>query len=576
MYLLKQKYKEHEVPSLFLWQQAVTMSLSERPWQKLRRNILLIIQLIVATLLVLALCSPYILGNELVENYILVIDSSMSMQATDASKSRFEEAKQSMYQIIDNAKGTVKIAIVAASSKPYLASGFTDDKIAVKNKIDQISVTNSGLDEDATAELVKMLKQQHDAAVYFFTDNAAIEFSGIEKHNVVTGNSVDNIAITLISHKVDADRVVVLVKVKNYSDKIAKNSVALYADDNIYDVADVSVAANSEKDVFFGSVPLGVKNLTAKLTEDDYLAVDNVAFDVVSQGEKQKALLITERNVFLENMLSLLPNIELYKKTEATDELSGYKLYIFDGDVLPLELPKDGHILILNPPPGNSFIETEEEVYINEIYENDSKLLKYLSGIKFSVLKSKSIKTPNWADNVLSSEKTPLVIAGEFNNQKVMVIGFDLHNTDLPLRKEYPIFIYNLMQWFVPESPYTSGILSGDIVMINLEPDTEKATIADPLGNSTKLFETSAVFAFSDTNATGIYVLEQTSKEGSSYSSFPVNVVKTESDLRAQAVNTSEEVKKVEDVLVNVSLQKYFLMFILIILLVEWWVYSRA
>ena len=41
LYLLKQKYKEQEVSSLFLWKKAQMQSLAQEPWQKLKKNILM-------------------------------------------------------------------------------------------------------------------------------------------------------------------------------------------------------------------------------------------------------------------------------------------------------------------------------------------------------------------------------------------------------------------------------------------------------------------------------------------------------------------------------------------------------
>ena len=41
MYLLKQKYKEKQVPSLYLWEKVLTQTKAQEPWQKLRKNLLM-------------------------------------------------------------------------------------------------------------------------------------------------------------------------------------------------------------------------------------------------------------------------------------------------------------------------------------------------------------------------------------------------------------------------------------------------------------------------------------------------------------------------------------------------------
>jgi hypothetical protein len=45
MYLLKLRREEHKVSSTFLWQRMVRDVEANAPWQKLRRNLLLLLQL---------------------------------------------------------------------------------------------------------------------------------------------------------------------------------------------------------------------------------------------------------------------------------------------------------------------------------------------------------------------------------------------------------------------------------------------------------------------------------------------------------------------------------------------------
>ncbi len=575
MYLLKQKYKNQVVPSLFLWKQAVTMSLSERPWQKLRRNLLMLLQILLALLLVFALANPFALGSDFVASYVIIIDTSASMQATDSAPTRFENAKSLVYQLIDDAKNGTEFSVIAASGNPFLLSGYTDDKLSVKNKIENLSVSNGGIDLAATAELVKMVQSGKETTVFSFSDSM-LEFAGVEKQDFIVGKNSDNVAITLLSHVVDSDRIVTLVKVKNFGESRAVNTVSLYTDDIIFDVAEITLEAGQEKDVFFPSVPLGSKLLTAKLTNSDVLPIDDVAYDVVSDSDKKRTLLVTDKNIFLENMLSLMPNLELYKGTPESFETSGYELYVYDG-FLPEVLPTDGHVLIFNPPVGNSFIQTNDEVLVSNLFQSESSLLKYVSGINFSILKSKELVLPDWASVVVSSTETPLIISGEINSQKIAVMGFDLHNTDLPLKKEYPIFMYNLMQYFVPDTAFSANALSGDAVSVSLNPSTEKALVVSPSGKTTNFTNIASTLVFNETNEVGFYVLEQTTNEGKKYDSFPVNVVKTESDLKrtGEAENVGT-VKTVKGTAANKNLKNYFIAAILAVLCLEWWVFSRV
>ena len=51
LYILKQKYKEVPVSSLYLWKKVLDNTKAHAPWQKLRKSILMVLQIIAMILL---------------------------------------------------------------------------------------------------------------------------------------------------------------------------------------------------------------------------------------------------------------------------------------------------------------------------------------------------------------------------------------------------------------------------------------------------------------------------------------------------------------------------------------------
>ena len=60
MYLLKLRRDERVVPSTLLWQKLLTDVEANAPWQKLRRSLLLLLQLLLVALLAILAARPFL------------------------------------------------------------------------------------------------------------------------------------------------------------------------------------------------------------------------------------------------------------------------------------------------------------------------------------------------------------------------------------------------------------------------------------------------------------------------------------------------------------------------------------
>ena len=93
-YLLKRRRVVRLVSSTVLWQRFLNETQASSPFQKLRHNWLLVIQLILLALAVFALTRPYFAGKLESGRFIVaILDVSASMQSTDVSPSRLGQAK---------------------------------------------------------------------------------------------------------------------------------------------------------------------------------------------------------------------------------------------------------------------------------------------------------------------------------------------------------------------------------------------------------------------------------------------------------------------------------------------------
>ena len=145
LYFLKLRRPKMEVPSLALWQSVVNDQRVNSPFQKFRRNLLLLLQIILLCLLVLALMQPFLqAGAEVAEYMPLLIDCSASMSAVDEvnGRSRLDVVKDQVREQIENISGDQKIALFAFSSTGRRLSEFTNDRRTLLKALESIQPTH--------------------------------------------------------------------------------------------------------------------------------------------------------------------------------------------------------------------------------------------------------------------------------------------------------------------------------------------------------------------------------------------------------------------------------------------------
>src|SRR5262249_1779904 len=144
-YLLKLKRKRRVVSSVFLWQRALEEIEANAPFKKLRRSLLLLLQLLILAALVFALARPLLKTQALTPgSSIIIIDSTASMSAKDEDgHTRLEQAKQLARDMIDNLSGSDRASIIESSSQVTVRSTLTSDRAALRNALNDIHETDA-------------------------------------------------------------------------------------------------------------------------------------------------------------------------------------------------------------------------------------------------------------------------------------------------------------------------------------------------------------------------------------------------------------------------------------------------
>jgi Ca-activated chloride channel homolog len=142
-YFLKLKRQRHRVSSLVLWYQVINDQRVNAPFQKFKRNLLLLLQMLVLACLVLAAMQPYLAGAGVHAQFQpILIDCSASMAALDqpGGISRLDAAKKQVEALIDNLLPDQQAALIAFHSTAKRLTDFTDNKRILKEALAKLEV----------------------------------------------------------------------------------------------------------------------------------------------------------------------------------------------------------------------------------------------------------------------------------------------------------------------------------------------------------------------------------------------------------------------------------------------------
>ncbi|MCG8648225.1 MAG: BatA and WFA domain-containing protein [Pirellulales bacterium] len=149
LYFLKLRREPVEVPSTYLWSRTIEDLHVNSLLQRLRSNLLLLLQLLAIAAAALALLRPGIRGEDSSQKrMVFLLDTSASMQATDVDgdESRFEKAKRLIRERIDSVTENESMMLVTFSDRAEVLQSFTTDRGRIREALDRAQVTNQPTD----------------------------------------------------------------------------------------------------------------------------------------------------------------------------------------------------------------------------------------------------------------------------------------------------------------------------------------------------------------------------------------------------------------------------------------------
>ncbi|MCK6625193.1 MAG: BatA domain-containing protein [Anaerolineae bacterium] len=558
LYLLKLRRQDHVVSSTYLWQRFVRDVEANAPWQKLRRNLLLLLQLLFMLLLILALARPATQAEGVVgQTVVLILDTSASMAATDGEdngRTRLDATKAAARELIVNLPDQTRVTLMAAAGGEVdtLVSASQDRRQAL-DVLTAVQPTALNSDLAPALALAEAIVARETGAEIILLSDGVVQLPErltVPLHFISVGKSDANQAISALSVTFGPGGTVTLfVQASNYSNQPVQRRLTLLVDGAPFTAFDLDLPPGGHVEQLVENLPASAQTVEVALnqTQTDVLPLDDQAWLVVHPAEPVAATLITSGNFFLQTALNLLGSQQSgtnFTLTVITPEdwqtnPPPSTLHIFDS-YTPDSLPP-GNLLFIAPPasiPGLFEVLGQAANPTIQSIQADPPLLQNVDLSTTQILTTTVLSPTTWGRAIVSAatqssnpptlqpSNLPILLAGENEGRRIAALAFSLQHSDLPLRPAFPILVANLFSYLSPGTgvlvPPLLGV--GESVSVSVPAQIERLRLMTPDGAETTLAPAAGRVTLPPTDQPGLYTLNLESAGGEVASTrFAVN-----------------------------------------------------
>ncbi len=451
LYLLKPKRKTVVVSSVLPYETARRDAAPTSPWQRLKRNPLLWLQVLAALLLGLALARPRLThwqgGGDMV---LLVVDNSTSMATREGRTTRMAQAMAKAGDFLEGLPGHQTVALAITHPRPALLVAPTGNHAKVLNQLRDLrpSVLPGG-ESDLTALLEQWPERKNLTVVYVGDAAVADPWKvprGTTVRTITVGTSQANraIAAAALEPLGNRDWYRLAARVLVRGDEQPFEAVLTL---NQKPFRKVTITPTDQGEgVVNERLKLQPGEEVTLLLPGDALALDNRVDLTARAPPPLRVAWVGAENPFLEKALVSLKNVTVKKvaSARAARALSP-DLTIYEGEA-PDAWPQSGASWLLGVvPPGTAKHTVDEAVTI----VSPRALMPWAQGLQFKGVTIRELfqpKLPDYFTSALVDSGHTLLYHGRTAQGQMVLFPFSLWSTDMVLSVGFPVLVSRLVE----------------------------------------------------------------------------------------------------------------------------------
>jgi Ca-activated chloride channel family protein len=517
-YIIKMRRRRFEVPFSQLWRRVLEQKDANALWKQLKRLISLLLMLLILGIILFAALDPTLGAiDRKARSVVILLDASASMKTMDGdedgSESRLDAAKKRAKSLIDSMGGGDVAMVMKVDGQATPMSRFSSDGPMLDKIVDGISASDTPADlTRALGAAADALRDRTNPLIVLVSDGAfpqaqlglvqwekppfpvpvppsgptktpgknwdaknlaAVDLSNIDVRYLGVGKRSDNVGIIAFNvRRYIANKAAyeVYIEVQNFGQEPAHRLLTLYNGDVAVDSRKIDLTPGQRTRQIYQKLPgTGDNKLRAILRPvdgpggADAFALDDQAYALLPARKKQKVLLVTTDNLYLEAAMLVYDNIDerklLPQEYTANPALAdGFDVVIFDEFTPETLPPPPANLLFFHPDPTHSPITVRGQVsnpHITEIDEGHPVMRWITLSDVFMDRSAVFAPDSKKGESSLAFAVTDSVVAAKRDGKrKILAVGFSLPSggrdsaSDMPLRVAFPMMLVNTLDWF--------------------------------------------------------------------------------------------------------------------------------
>lgn len=537
LWMLRPRRERRRAGSLLLWREAARADLALTPLVRLRRGLVLGLQLAALAALAAAAAAPWVSAAARdALALVLVVDTSASMLARDEADGarRLDVARQAALELVAGLGDGDAATLVVADRGARTVVPWTSDLGAVRRALERLEARHLGTDLDDALALAAGAVATAPAGpvVHVLSDGARPAGParlGAPLRWIRVGTTGENLALVAAGLRPRGTTEPVwevFASVLNAGAAPREVVLGLERDGLPLAARRVAVPAGGERVVTIearllpGPVSLRLRGLDGR--PPDAQPTDDVVH-----------LLVPRDTATPVGLAAAAPAPALARALDAagarvralrTDDLAGasdpgLRLVVYVGAAPPRLPPRD--VLLVAPPgdvgPARRAGEVEGPLRVVG-WDRDDPLLRWADLDDVTVARAARLELGPGARALVQGEapdgaQVPLVVAWHDGPARRVLVAFDPGESTWPLRASFPIFVRACLVEAAARDPLLGTRPAGEPVLVPVAPGVATLEVTRPDGRVDRVAARDGLAVYGDTDRAGVYVARAGGRE---------------------------------------------------------------